>query len=312
VHNKSKTKHNINQLKVFHMPFRTLLLALLISASFCQTSAFSLKMSASTQQLDNARSLISNAISIGAPAYNKGDVSECARVYRDTALKIVSSNMIPQNLQTGLEAAIATDHEDANEAAWAFRRQFDAIIEYQIPFMPENKFDSSKFTLDKFNDNMIPSVPLVVNDNVMGGVSQGQWIPDSGTFRGNTSLANNGGFASLRWRMKTVQNWSYAKGIYLRIKHSHPDVHTFRIILKDTTCEQVRGANFKNVFSNPSQTDEPIFIPFEAFDQIEQMGRALSGPVFNRGAVTELGFMAIKPSVVGNFELQVVEWGLYF
>ena len=77
------------------------------------------------------------------------------------------------------------------------------------------------------------------------------------------------------------------------------------------SCEQARGANFKNVFSNPDQTDDPIYIPFEAFDQMEQMGRALSGPVFNRGGVTELGLMAIKPTVVGEFELQIEEWGLY-
>jgi hypothetical protein len=274
----------------------------------------SLQMSSTTQQMDKAKSLISNAISIGAPAYNAGDISECARVYKETALEIAS--LLPQNLQNGLEATIAAKHEDSNEEAWAFRQQFDSIVEYQIPFMPEtdpseSSSDKTKFTLEKFTDKMIPSEPLIVNDNVMGGVSQGQWMADSKIFRGNTSLANNGGFSSLRWRLNTIQNWSYAKGIYLKVKHSNPDVHTFRIILKDMTCEQVRGANFKNVFSNPSQTDEPIFIPFQAFDQIEQMGRALSGPVFNRGAVIEVGLMAIKPTVVGEFQLQIEEWGLY-
>ena len=49
-----------------------------------------------------------------------------------------------------------------------------------------------------------------------------------------------------------------AKGIYLNVKHSNSEQHTFRIIFKDTTCEQVRGANFKNVFSNPNQVDAPI------------------------------------------------------
>ena len=292
-------------------------------------SSSNLKMSTGTtnsasQQMDEARSLISNAISIGAPAYNSGDIPECARVYKETAQTIVK--LIPQNLQGGLEEAISTNHQDANEEAWAFRRQFDSIIEYQIPFMPEKKTtggegegqndgdcegNTMKYSLDKFTDTMVPPEPLVVNDNVMGGMSQGQWLIDSKSFRGNTSLANNGGFSSLRWRMKTVQNWSYARGIYLKVKHSNPSVHTFRIILKDITCEQARGANFKNVFSNPDQTDEPILIPFEAFDQIEQMGRALSGPVFNRAGVTELGLMAIKPSVVGEFELKIEEWGLY-
>lgn len=114
-----------------------------------------------------------------------------------------------------------------------------------------------------------------------------------------------------------IQNWTYAKGIYLKVRHSDPSAHTFRVILKDTTCEQVRLSNFKNVFCNPNLDQKvgdanPIFIPFDSFDQMEQMGRRLSpGQVFNRAEVTELGLMAIKPSVVGEFELHIEEWGLY-
>ena len=53
--------------------------------------------------------------------------------------------------------------------------------------------------------------------------------------------------------------------------------------------------------------DEPIIIPFQVFDQMEQMGRQLHGSLFyNRGTATELGLMSIKPSVVG--ELELVWW----
>ena len=280
--------------------------------------------------MDKAKSLIAKAISIGAPAYNAGDIPECARVYKETAMEITTLGMLPPSLQNGLQDTLDTEHDDPNEAAWAFRKQFDSIVEYQIPFMPQtystntssddSDNDKPNVTLEKFTDKMIPSQPVIVNDNVMGGMSQGQWVNESKIFRGTTSLANNGGFASLRWRMNTIQNWSYAKGMYLKVNHSNPDVHTFRLILKDTTCGQVRGANYKNVFSNPNSksnsdsnlAENAIFIPFDKFDQIEQMGRALVGPTFNRGAVTEIGLMAIKPTVVGEFELQIEEWGLYF
>lgn len=267
--------------------------------------------------IKQAKALITNAISLGVPAYNAGDIQECARVYRSTGVDIVSSNYLPPNLRSSLEETIQTDHVDEDAEAWAFRRQFDAVLEYQIPFMPQQSKQedatAAAVTLEPFSDKVLP-IPMLIHDNVMGGMSQGQWDAPSTTFSGSTSLANNGGFASLRWRMERVQNWTYAKGIYLKTKHSNPQTHTFRIILKDTTCEQVRGANFKNVFCNPNQgdDDEPIFIPFEAFDQIEQMGRLLRGPVLNRGAVTEIGLMAIKPSVVGAFELSIEEWGLYF
>ena len=89
--------------------------------------------------------------------------------------------------------------------------------------------------------------------------------------------------------------------------------HTFRIILKDDNCERVRLANYKVVFANPDQIqDQPLLIPFTAFDQMEQMGNSLVGsPPFNPMGVTEIGIMAIKPTVVGEFQLEFEEWGLY-
>eukprot|EP00979_Chaetoceros_neogracilis_P009026 scaffold2034_cov270-Chaetoceros_neogracile.AAC.8 len=278
--------------------------------SSSNSSSSGSKSTSNIIQMEGAKKLISNAIAIGAPAYNAGNIKECARVYKDAAIDISSSLMLPSALKIGLDKAIQTEYGDDNEEAWGFRKQFDGIMEYQFPFMPTNE-NTEPLTLEKFTDRMIPSQPVIVNDNVMGGMSEGQWEAATHTFKGNTSLANNGGFSSLRWRMSNIQNWSYAKGIYLKVKHSNPEQHTFRLILKDTTCEQVRGANFKNIFSNPTQSDKPILFPFDSFDQIEQMGRPLKGPLFNRGAVIELGLMAIKPSVVGEFELKIVEWGLY-
>mmetsp|Transcript_61551 Transcript_61551/g.74025 ORF Transcript_61551/g.74025 Transcript_61551/m.74025 type:complete len:338 (+) Transcript_61551:88-1101(+) len=269
-------------------------------------------------EIEKAKSLISNAISIGAPAYNSGDIAGCARVYKSTALEITSSlassSLLPENIGRGLEEAINTSYANAEEEAWAFRRQFDSILGYVIPFTPQNPSDETNeklSRLESFTDDVLPAQPLIVNDNVMGGMSQCQYITESRLFYGFTSLQNNGGFASLRWRFRTNQNWSYAKGLYLKIKHTNPQTHTFSLIVKDTTCEQARGANFKTVISNPNESEDPIFIPFDSFDQMEQMGRKLNGPIFNRGAVTEIGLMAIKPSVVGDFELKIDDWGLY-
>ncbi len=80
----------------------------------------------------------------------------------------------------------------------------------------------------------------------------------------------------MRWRFPTVQNWSYAKGIYLKIQHSSPGEHTFRLILKDSTCERIRLTNFKAIFADPSTNeDDPILIPFGEVGDIEQMGNAM-------------------------------------
>ena len=268
----------------------------------------------SLMNLKRAKELISKAISLGAPAYNAGNKAKCAEVYTETAKEI--SSMVPATLQKKLLLEVDDSSSsiiDHDAKAWALRRIFDSIVEYQMPIVPQTDYDDTTHTFEPFSSTQLPNKPLGVMDNVMGGVSEGGWIEKSNTFFGRTSLQNNGGFASLRWRFPTVQNWSYAKGIYIKgLKHSNPEEHTYRIILKDTACEQIRLSNFKTVFANPMSANEPLLIPFEAFDQMEQMGNALVGaPAFNPSGVTEIGIMAIKPTVVGEFQLEFSEWGLY-
>ena len=275
----------------------------------------SLNMSSTTPStnLSQAKQLISKAISIGAPAYNSGDIKQCATVYQETAKEITSVGL-PPALQSKLLAEIDNDTRDDNAKAWALRRIFDSIVDYTLPITPSPEPQMQNVTLEPFSQNQLPSEPLGVMDNVMGGISRGSWISKANTFFGETSLANNGGFASLRWRFPQRQNLSYAKGIYIKgLRHSNPSQHTFRIILKDDNCERVRLANYKVVFANPDQIqDQPLLIPFTAFDQMEQMGNSLVGsPPFNPMGVTEIGIMAIKPTVVGEFQLEFDEWGLY-
>jgi hypothetical protein len=296
-----------------------------------------------TMLLDQARASISTAISMGAPAYNAGKVNECVAIYESTAQQILqmpalrsgssngSSGDLPKELQTKLQEtldAVASNKDDTVDAsvnaAWALRRAFDAILEYTPCYLPQCA-DCLDVQLEPFlTGTQVPSQPTVVNDSVMGGISNCQWIPERSTMTGTTSLANNGGFASLRWRFPLVQNWSYAKGIYLKVKHYHhhqdpskntkgSPSHTFRLLLKDSTSEQMaRGANYKVVFANPTNSGDPILIPFADFKLLELRGRTLGTSPINPSSITELGIMAIKPSVVGGFELQINEWGLYY
>ncbi len=71
-----------------------------------------------------------------------------------------------------------------------------------------------------FNANSNVKDWQVVDDVVMGGQSQGQfYISDDGNgiFQGDVSLKNNGGFSSLRHRLKTTRVEGYSK-IVLKIK----------------------------------------------------------------------------------------------
>ena len=282
--------------------------------------------------LEQIKQQISRAISVGAPAYNAGDIKGCADTYAATAQTILGA--LPDQLRINLDKCLVDIHGDAGNInddarAWALRKQFDAILEYTPPFLPVSQKDSETVVLEPFTSQQLPSQPIEVMDNVMGGVSSGGWTPSDasssssssvGKFCGTTSLANNGGFASLRWRFPRLQNWSYAKGIYLKVQHSNPGEHTFRLILKDATCERIRLANFKAVFANPSSSTanavdssgHAILIPFTEIGEIERMGNAMVGtPPFNPSAVTEIGIMAIKPTVVGDFEIEILDWGLF-
>jgi len=264
------------------------------------------------EKLSEAKGLISRAVSIGAPAYNSGDIARCAKVYEETAQQIVPLLPASSSLRTQLEAATANglSSDDDNAKAWAYRKQFDAILEYQPPLTPLSQ-TSAGTTLEPFTPQQLPSPPLEVMDSVMGGISRGTWNPSTTTFSGRTALDFNGGFSSLRWRFPVTQNWSYAKGLYLRVTHSRPAEHTFRLVVKDVKCERIRLANYKAVFANPDG-DGVIFVPFGVFGEMDQMGSRMAGsPAFDPSSVTEIGIMAIKPTVVGDFELRLHEWGLY-
>lgn len=270
------------------------------------------RMAFSNNDLIQAKQRISQAISLGAPAYNEGDIKKCANVYKDTAKEIAP--LLPSSFQTKLlrEVEDNDSNENYDAKAWALRKIFDSIVDYQPPLVPQD-VSGEDITFEPFTNSQLGGEPLGVMDSVMGGVSSGSWISKSNTFCGETSLANNGGFSSMRWRFKNLQNWSYAKGVYIKgLKHSKSQEHTFRIILKDATCERVRLANFKAVFANPERADQPLLIPFSVLNEMEQMGRSVAGsPAFDPLAVTEIGLMAIKPTVVGEFQLDFSEWGLY-
>ena len=264
------------------------------------------------ENLNQAKEIVAQAISIGAPAYNAGDIGRCAQVYEQASGQLAP--FLPKELQAKLSKEVSgIDGMNDDSKAWALRGLFDAISGYQLPFSPMTTITDSNIVFQPFDATMLPSEPREVMDSVMGGISEGFWVPESKTFRGTTSLANNGGFSSLRWRFTAPQNWSHAKGIYFHnLQHSSPTEHTFRVILKDDTCEKIRLSNFKVVFANPNESKEPLLIPFSAFEKMEQMGNPLVGsPGFRSSAVTEIGLMAIKPTVVGPFELKFAEWGLY-
>lgn len=71
-----------------------------------------------------------------------------------------------------------------------------------------------------FNDNAVIDNWRVINDGVMGGLSQAKFSINSeghGFFRGKVSLENYGGFSSVRYRFETQDTSEFSK-IQIRLK----------------------------------------------------------------------------------------------
>ena len=139
----------------------------------------------------------------------------------------------------------------------------------------------------------------VVNDSVMGGISNSQVLyeNDNLVFTGNVSLANNGGFASIR-TLLDVQSQDITK-IMLRVKG---DGQTYQLRLR--TNEYMDGTAYTRSFSTTKS--EWLNIEFLPEDfQLTYRGRLLEQqPTINFKDVRQLGFM-IAGKQAGEFRLEV-------
>jgi hypothetical protein len=87
------------------------------------------------ESLDDLRAPIEQAIALGAPAYNRGDVAGCARLYLATALTLIHAQAMRgfpgqakalDVLKNG--ASEAYTQTDIDERAWTLRHAFDRIL----------------------------------------------------------------------------------------------------------------------------------------------------------------------------------------
>ena len=99
-----------------------------------------------------ARTAISEAIAVGAPAYNRGDIRKCAEVYLETA-RGMSNLELPKSLRDRLKSEVdggITDATNYNDKAWALREVFDAIMEYQPPIVPRDSSQEAEVNMEPF------------------------------------------------------------------------------------------------------------------------------------------------------------------
>ena len=146
----------------------------------------------------------------------------------------------------------------------------------------------------------------VVNDNVMGGRSEGDFEINQGelSFTGRTNT-NGGGFSSIR--TKPVQlDLSSHDGIQLRVKGDGRR-YTWRL----ATAARYRGGQvgYWAEFETRNGAWSTVNIPFSSFIP-RYRGYQLDGPGLDPGQVTGMGLM-IYDKQDGPFELRLASVRAY-
>lgn len=142
---------------------------------------------------------------------------------------------------------------------------------------------------------------IAVNDNAMGGLSNGEMLIDEDNnlvFFGSLSFKNNGGFSSIRTLPKDFELQGY-KGIKIRVK-GDGRIYQFRI-RNDRAFD---GVAFKQDFKTIDNTWMEIDLPLASFLPTFR-GRILTNvkPI-SATEIRQMGFL-IADKKEGNFNLLV-------
>lgn len=146
-------------------------------------------------------------------------------------------------------------------------------------------FMNSTTTLFDFNEKATIDKWRVVNDDVMGGLSQAEFSLNSeghGFFRGNVSLDNYGGFSSVRYRFETIDSSKFSS-IQIRLKGDGKP-YQFRI----KADERQRYSYIADI--ETSGTWETLTINFSDMYPAFR-GRLLDLPNYSGKEMTEIAFL---------------------
>lgn len=143
----------------------------------------------------------------------------------------------------------------------------------------------------------------IMTDEVMGGISQSQMFTTSNKtaiFRGEVSLENYGGFASIRTHPQEYQLDNFV-GISLRVKG---DGKKYRLRLR--TDDEFEGIAYQASFATQSEKWITVHLSFDEFMPVFR-GRAVpEAPKLEAGHIRRIGVM-IADKQAGPFTLEI-DW----
>jgi uncharacterized surface protein with fasciclin (FAS1) repeats len=141
---------------------------------------------------------------------------------------------------------------------------------------------------------------ISVNDGVMGGVSKGGFKhTGQGTllFTGDLSLANNGGFASIRMKPGDL-GLAGTSGIAVKARG---DGRTYWVDLR--VSNQMSASSYRAFLPTSAGKWKETLIPFKDF-KLQSFGRELPSKAINPAAISSAGF-TLADKKEGPFSLEI-------
>ena len=136
-----------------------------------------------------------------------------------------------------------------------------------------------------FNKNASPRDWRIIDDGVMGGLSQGKFSIDpdgNGVFAGTVSLENNGGFSSVRYQFDKIKVTKESK-VRIRLKGDGKE-YQFRI--KDKTSSYYSYITTFKTSGNWESIEIKLSDLYPSF-----RGRTLDLPNFKSDSFEEIVFL---------------------
>ncbi|MCF8267343.1 MAG: CIA30 family protein [Ignavibacteriales bacterium] len=140
-----------------------------------------------------------------------------------------------------------------------------------------------------------------VDDSVMGGLSGGNIIvnPDGyAVFSGTISLQNNGGFSSVRTRVRP-SSFEGAKGVRINICGDGK-----KYSLRFKTDDKFDGVSYKKEFITKAGEWEEMEFQFQDFIPVFRGVKLYNEALLLPGKIRQLSFM-ISDKQPGKFELKI-------
>ena len=169
-----------------------------------------------------------------------------------------------------------------------------SVLVMQFPIMAETK------TLATFESDDCLEAWTSVNDGVMGGISKGGFSrSEQGTlmFKGELSLENNGGFASIRMK-PTELNLSGMEALVVKAKG---DGRIYWLELR--VANQMAASSYRAYLPTTAGEWKEISVPLADF-KLQAFGRELPIKALDPAAVASVG-ITIADKKAGAFELEI-------